>query len=206
MTTIYALCDPMTHEIRYVGKTYKTVKHRLATHCSDKRNTHRANWVRSLKPLKPEILELELIGDDEWVEAEQFWIAYFKTLGAKLTNLTKGGEGCVGYTPTPETLLKMSAVQKGNKYGLKYDSSVVFSLRISGLSYQNISKITGISKSQVTRLCIAKYGNASIEDTKLKLSVAGKGNDRGKHNTGRKLSSDTKAKISQAIKRNIGSI
>lgn len=117
MTTIYALCDPMTHEIRYVGKTKQNIYSRLSQHVryTKRYNFYNSNWVRSLRPLKPEILELELIGDDEWVEAEQFWIAYFKTLGAKLTNLTKGGEGTNGVVLSEESKLKISRAAKGNK-------------------------------------------------------------------------------------------
>jgi hypothetical protein len=53
-------------------------------------------WFRSLqaKGLKPEIFEIEAVPEGEsWQEAERFWIAYFRSLGANLVNETPGGDG-----------------------------------------------------------------------------------------------------------------
>lgn len=118
-TTIYALCDPATSEIRYIGKTNGPANNRLSEHMSDsnRRNTrcHCHCWIRSLNPGKPKLIELEIVVDD-WVEAEQFWIAYFKSLGARLTNLTAGGEGATGYVMTEEHKAKLKITSTINNH------------------------------------------------------------------------------------------
>ena len=125
-TTIYALCDPTTNEVRYIGKS-TNVRKRLVSHCSDtkRKNNYCTNWVRSLKPLKPVILELEVTNQD-WVEAEQFWISYFKWLGARLTNHTTGGEGAFGITHVTSeiTKAKISKALMGNKNGMGNKNTV----------------------------------------------------------------------------------
>ena len=91
---IYALIDPRTKCVRYVGKTKQPLLVRLRKHINDKpkHNTHKHNWIQSLITinLKPEIVMLELCNETNWVEREKYWIQYFDNL----TNLTTGGEGC----------------------------------------------------------------------------------------------------------------
>lgn len=100
---IYGLVNPETQELRYIGKTTNTLK-RYQSHCRAKGNSYRDKWIRSLKDagLMPEMVIIETCGND-WVEAEKFYIAYFKSLGCLLTNLTAGGEGCEGHKHTDET-------------------------------------------------------------------------------------------------------
>ena len=112
MTAIYALLDPRTNEVRYVGKA-KDPKLRYASHKCVRGYSHRANWIRSLQRCgyDPEMVMLE--ESEDWAESESFWIDYLMSLGARLTNLSKGGEsGPVGWSPTPEQRNKMSAKAK----------------------------------------------------------------------------------------------
>src|SRR5438874_480843 len=44
---IYALVDPVTRFVRYVGKSEEP-QERTTVHCNDKSRTHRANWIRSI--------------------------------------------------------------------------------------------------------------------------------------------------------------
>jgi len=96
-TIIYAACDPSTMEARYVGKTVYTLSYRLNKHLKTTEQNHRANWFRKLasEGTPPVLLELEVVAEG-WEEAERFWIAYFKFLGARLLNATRGGEGTPG--------------------------------------------------------------------------------------------------------------
>lgn len=48
-------------------------------------------------------------------DAERWWIAYGRASGWPLTNATEGGEGCVGYRPTPEIIEKQRAASQRNK-------------------------------------------------------------------------------------------
>jgi len=119
---IYGLVDPTTKELRYVGFTSKLLKYRLSSHISaaKKAKGKRARcliWIKSLlnKGLKPEIFEIEKTTKDSWREAEQFWIAYFKSIGADLINHTFGGEGCLGRQHTPEEIEKRRRANTGKK-------------------------------------------------------------------------------------------
>lgn len=98
MPYIYGLVDPSTSEIRYVGYTAKSLEHRLNNHwCSRKRSsTHKNHWLCKLwndNGIKPDIFVLEEVSEDEWEEAETFWIEYCRFIGANLTNGTIGGNG-----------------------------------------------------------------------------------------------------------------
>lgn len=115
-TTIYGLVDPRTDQLRYVGKTILPLSQRLKGHlyqATKVRRRHTCVWIRSLvrAGLQPEIFEIETVGEN-WAEAEQFWIAYFRMIGADLTNQTTGGEGVPGLSISEETRRKMSEVQK----------------------------------------------------------------------------------------------
>lgn len=94
---IYALMDPRTAEVRYVGQTYDP-RARYRSHLSPKlhqQHTHKARWVQSLITVgvypKWRTLELVSVADRDIAERRQ--IARFRELGCKLTNATDGGYG-----------------------------------------------------------------------------------------------------------------
>lgn len=143
MVKIYVLKDPITLEIRYIGKTIKTLDERLAQHYhSPKRNNyHNACWVGSLrkKGLKPIIELLELVDEEVWEETEKRYIKNFRNLGYDLTNYSDGGStGMLGKNHTKETRLKMSRKGKDHSwYGRKH--SIETKLKISE-SISNLQK------------------------------------------------------------------
>lgn len=92
---IYQLVDPRNNEVRYVGKTQRTLTERLSGHmCLIERN-YKRNWIKSLinDGLKAKIELLEICEESNWQEREKFWISFYKNCGARLTNLTDGGQG-----------------------------------------------------------------------------------------------------------------
>lgn len=114
LTTIYGLIDPRNGELRYIGKSHK-LRERFLEHLSGKGKTHKDKWIRQLLSLglQPELIVIE--ETEDWVEAEKFYIAYFRSIGANLTNLTDGGEGIVGYKPTAEVIEKRRQGNLGKK-------------------------------------------------------------------------------------------
>jgi hypothetical protein len=95
ISTIYALCDPRTSEVRYIGITIKPLALRLSRHLAESRagfNNHRCNWIRTLLATSsvPTIVALEHTADPQ---REAWWIALYRAVGVNLTNSTDGGEG-----------------------------------------------------------------------------------------------------------------
>ncbi len=117
--TVYALSDPRTKEVRYIGVSVRP-KARYNEHLSRAvkgGNTHRDCWIRSLliQEIRPDYSVLEVTTADNWQERERFWIAEYRSSG-HLTNLTDGGDGLPGYVPTPELREKWSQMRRGVKY------------------------------------------------------------------------------------------
>lgn len=94
MPYIYKLIDPITEEVRYVGKTGKLLHKRLATHISRSKEArnHKDCWILSLKSkgLKPRIELIEEALDVDWEERETYWISEYRKTG-RLTNVADGG-------------------------------------------------------------------------------------------------------------------
>ncbi len=115
---IYGLVDPRNDELRYVGWAYCAQK-RLKGHLEDTRSTkkkptHKVCWLRTLSD-QPNLIIFETLPESDWSEAERFWIAYFKSLGCRLTNATDGGEGMIGFKHSDEARIKMSKGMKGKE-------------------------------------------------------------------------------------------
>mgnify|MGYP001617177300 CR=1 FL=1 len=110
MGIIYGLIDSDTLELRYVGKTVMPLEKRLADHrCGRSTNRHLNNWLRA-KPVS--IITLERDSED-LNEAECRWIAAMRVEGARLLNITDGGNGGA---PSVETRAKISAALMGYKH------------------------------------------------------------------------------------------
>lgn len=110
-TYIYTLQDPCTKNVRYVGKTVSTLKHRLNQHLTDIRGrTYKNNWIRQLlsKGKCPIINVVAVVPWKLSAEEEIYWISYFSQ-HFKLTNLSLGGEGALGNKKTTEQIAKLRA-------------------------------------------------------------------------------------------------
>lgn len=119
MFYIYGLIDPITQELRYVGKTYN-IRIRYNEHMSKlKKNTYKNNWIKKLlqNKLKPEIYCFEEFdSENDAYEAEEFYISYFKQIGCKLTNNSVGGRGGTkGSIRSHEFKKQKSDLIKGSK-------------------------------------------------------------------------------------------
>lgn len=118
MHKIYALTDPRTGEVRYVGQTTKPkLRTRLNEHVAharqnkDRRHVH--NWIRALlaEDVRPEIVLLEETSD---VERERVWLRYYRIKGARLTNAHRGGSrGPLGIEQSDEHRERIAAAHRG---------------------------------------------------------------------------------------------
>lgn len=105
-TFIYALCEPGTRTVRYIGKA-NNPKRRLNDHLrtSIKENNHLGRWLQSLDK-KPTLVVLSEVLGDQWKIEEKRYINSGKILGLRLTNSTDGGDGV--HNPSAETRAKKS--------------------------------------------------------------------------------------------------
>lgn len=121
MIIIYTLSHPLTKEIRYVGKTSKTLKRRLMNHICDAKvkryKNHNCNWIQSLLKdnLEPIIEELDSTSEKDWEYLETYWINQFRQWGFNLTNLTNGGDGNKGQIFSKESIEKRAIKLRGQK-------------------------------------------------------------------------------------------
>ncbi len=119
---IYGLCEPDTGALRYVGMTSRTLEWRVNAHMRPSQlceQTHKACWLRSLveKGLGPDFFVIEEHSSIQLaMEAERFWIQYFRGLGCDLANLTDGGEGMWGFKFSEESKRRMSEKRKGKPF------------------------------------------------------------------------------------------
>ncbi len=145
-TTIYALADPETKVVRYVGRTVRKLNKRLEGHVAsafDKRyeKNHRCNWIRSvvLRGLRPEIILL-MNAESDGAEEERYQIRLARMAGLDLTNASDGGDGGgvnpsadtrqrmrlarLGKKLAPETCQRMSAYRKGRKLSPEWSANI----------------------------------------------------------------------------------
>ncbi len=87
VTYIYALSDPDTGEVRYVGKTEDPRK-RLGEHLSSPTNDDMRAWLDALKAhgQQPVMEILEVVTDGNWAQREARQIWRFRQMGYDLLN------------------------------------------------------------------------------------------------------------------------
>lgn len=98
---IYALIDPRTRLVRYVGQTRNGVQRAFHHHqpsvLKKLKSSHKTRWIQTLPP-GPTVLHyydvcvLEHSTVEELDEKERWWIAYGRASGWPLTNYGAGGQ------------------------------------------------------------------------------------------------------------------
>lgn len=199
-TFIYALCEPGTRSIRYIGKT-NTPKKRLKQHWyeSVKKTSYLGNWLRSLKSkgTRPELIILREVPMESWQGYERRYIRVCFSLGIRLTNGNDGGWG--GNSPTPEVLEKMSAWQRDGKnpnLGRKYSPEHCAALSAMRVGEKNsffgkhhtpeskaLIRASHIGKKHSVEVCLAKavrnfgsgnpfFGEKHTEETRATMRLS----------------------------------
>jgi predicted GIY-YIG superfamily endonuclease len=92
MYFIYALTDPRTDKIGYIGIT-KNLKQRFNQHVNSQgSNSEKDSWIQQLlyDGLIPSIRVLETVeNEDIAYKREAYWIQYYIRLGEQLTNVSR---------------------------------------------------------------------------------------------------------------------
>lgn len=164
----------------YVGKGWgkRWLKHEWRS-----TNPHLANIVKLAKGELPKIKIREWLTEREAFAIEIAFIAAIgrETNGGPLVNLTDGGEGISGHKMSAESLAKMSAASKGNKYciGRKASPETKAKQRAAKLGRtltpEHRAKIGVASRNTPrgpewgARISMAKMGHEVAPETREKL-------------------------------------
>lgn len=163
---IYTLKHPDTLEIRYVGKTVRSLSRRLGNHIANakgnKHNKHLSNWILKIlsEGKRPIIEQIEECTPDIWQEREQYWISQFPNL----INLTDGGDGCVGFIHDQATRERLSLINRGRRHTQAFKDAM--SKRLKGVKH---------SKEHIAKIAAANRGRKATLETRKKLSESHKG-------------------------------
>lgn len=87
---IYALCEPDTGAVRYIGQTTLNVYVRLYIHCKDTHNAHKRRWLDELRRRgqQPRIMILQTVSKGDAFRVEREEIARHIAAGCDLLNMT----------------------------------------------------------------------------------------------------------------------
>lgn len=204
ITFIYALIDPRTDEIRYIGKTVSP-KRRLREHKNQRSGAYCSAWVASLVEAgySPAMRILEAIPNSDGAEAERWWIAEGNNLDWRLTNLTDGGDGAPGMSDERKQYL--SQLFTGRTISDEQRAQISAALQGHAVSDETRQKIAASKRGQ-------SHPNPHSEETRLKMSTAHTGKKRIPHSEATKAkmraarlgkpghaqSEETRAKLSEA--------
>ena len=153
---IYALCEPGTRTVRYIGMTTKGVAHRLRQHgrTSVKLKNHLGNWLRSLLGVPPSIISLSEVSVECWAEEEIRYIRAARCLGFDLVNSTDGGDGFLNLSE-PSNHKRRLALQ-GRKFSKEHREKM-----------SRAGKIKVFSAEHRRRLCEAQGGDKNPNAGKI---------------------------------------
>jgi len=185
----------------YVGKSTKGIRRpQMHGSPSNLRNHPTFPVVRWIKKLHAKGLNYEIAILEEstnaaaLVEAEQFYIAYFRSIGLPLLNCTDGGEGSIGYRHADEARRRMSELKSGWRPSPEHIARS--SQRWTGSGNPKFGKT--ISSEQKKLISEANKGRHPSETTRAKMSMSHLGKKR---TTPRPpVTDETRTKLSVAAK------
>lgn len=189
MVKIYKLIDPISLEIRYVGKTVTSLRDRLKVHIRQskiaQKHTHKEAWIKSLlnQNNKPIIELIEEVGEDRWVERERYWISMLPNL----TNASIGGDS--GFTG-----IKISKVHREK---LRNNAKNIIGFYKSGLGRKWTEEQKEKRRQKPAWNKGLKGLKKASEETKIKMSNSQKGHTR----SGFKWSQEAKDRFKDAHNR-----
>jgi hypothetical protein len=203
---IYGLYCPLKNELRYVGQTKQpSLRNRYNYHINEKTNTRKNQWIRSLKSksLKPEMFVIDTCSSlEECNELEIFWIAYFKSIGCRLTNVSYGGGSQKGIKQSPEIIAKRAQKMIGKKCSEETKRKISESnKKVAHVIKEKLSKIAkerdGTSIKKAIMAAKEKYLSLSIEERKERYK---KREENKKLRGTNKVTDETRKRLSEAQK------
>ena len=165
--TIYALIDPRTDKVRYIGKTQYSPEFRLQQHIvrasNSKFKTHKDNWLRQLLDLglMPHVEVLDILDDSvDWESAEQWYIEEGHLQDWPLTNSTSGGAGWSGHH-SEETKRKMSITHQGKPLSAEHRARIAVANKGRKNSPETLCIMSEVKRGE-------KNGRSRLTDNKVR--------------------------------------
>lgn len=145
---IYAIICPITKDVKYIGKTFGTLKDRLSKHFySVKDNSKKKRWIiENIKNnIYPEIILIDEVDSTLSNITEQKWILHYGI--DNLLNENKGGGGCsiTGY----DDVLNKYKLFLAENYSKNTVSNYVSCVKIFLNYYSQIPRPKNINKIQI---------------------------------------------------------
>jgi len=169
---IYSLADPITNEIKYIGRTYNA-KSRYLQHIKEAKlsinnSSDKVNWISNLlhKGMKPVMELVDIVDDKDWEFWEKYWISQFRTWGFNLTNTHPGGLFGIISEKCRENLKK--SVNRGQKKGFRHNEETKRIIK------QNRAKQV-ITEEHKRRISESMKGKKWSKERKIKFSQVRKG-------------------------------
>ena len=196
---IYKITNKTNGKI-YIGQTTSTLKKRWSQHKSDKKGCCRLLFA-ALNKYGENNFSVEILDYAENIEElndkEEYYIEYLNTLTPNGYNLLTGGKN---KTHSEESKRKMSESRRGSNnpmFGKTHDKKARKKISDAQKGNQNC---LGIKRSEETKnkLAAARTGKKLSKNTKRKISKAISGINHP--NWGKKLSEETIRKKSEAMK------
>ena len=176
MAHVYALVDPRSGWIRYVGKTVGTLSSRMSEHMYSRKreDTPVYRWIRKLsyEKLRPSIVELQRVTESRVNKAEIFWIAQARSLFPEMLNVGDGGEGPIyGESHWKAHLTSGNVIEIRNRY------------RRVNVTVSQLADEYGINSNSMYKVIVGQtwghipgaLSQKAAKDVSKKLKVLGKG-------------------------------
>lgn len=183
---IYGLIDPIKNDLRYVGKSVNP-NNRYRKHLQESKNkiTYKDKWVNKLLQdnLRPELIIIDVVSEENWEFWEKFYISYFKYIGCRLTNLTEGGDNPPNLMGRKRTKDEIERIRESN-LGKKRSEQTKNNISLSKVGKPIPHLNNGKERSLLHR-------------NNLSLSLTG----RTSPNKGKKFSDEHKEKLSKSSTR-----
>ena len=186
---IYKIINGVNNKV-YIGCTVTSLEKRYYEHLYRCFKTdYKSKLYNSIKKYGEENFTIELIEEcdiDKIYEIERTYIKQYDSFKNGL-NSTLGGEGCLGYTHSPEIRKKISKTTKeGNSH--------------KGKTYETLYGENGESEKERRRESVKKYWDGLTEEKKIKRTEKSKESLRNKSKYPIEIIKEIKNKLESGIK------
>lgn len=178
MPVVYALGDPRTNEIRYIGIAHDVHK-RYAQHLNSPHHNPAKNaWMKAIKNagLVPSLIILEADVDENMLRTrENYWIQHYLDQGEPLTNAANRLGTEIPYTPPKadpprkHTHIELRVREVAQAKGISMGKLS----RISDVDIKTVRRIFRDRTTSITLMVLNQLANAlDINASELIISVS----------------------------------